>query len=238
MSNSYFQFKQFTIRQHDNVFKVGTDGVLLGAWCAQFDCQTVLDIGTGTGLIALMIAQQNPNAEITAIESNYGAFVQAQQNFSNSLWNNSVVAEHIAFQNYWPTALKKNDTIVCNPPFFSSSLLSPSHVKSSSKHDINLSLEELISGVVNLLSESGFFYVILPVIESEKCVDVALKQGIYLIEQVGVKSKPNKTVFRMLLRFSKIKMPLTESEIIIEAEKRHEYSQKFIEWVKPYYLNV
>ncbi|MBT6745203.1 MAG: methyltransferase, partial [Flavobacteriales bacterium] len=162
-----FKFKQFSIDQTNSPFKVGTDGVLAGALCPVNAPKNILDIGTGTGLIALMLAQRC-NAKIDAIEINQIAFNQAKHNFKNSPWVNKINVHHCALQNYNPG--KKYAVIISNPPYFQSSLKSDVESKNKARHTDSLTPTELVRISAGLLSSTGKLCLIYPVEQGEKTI--------------------------------------------------------------------
>ena len=147
MSNSYFQFKQFTVFHDRCAMKVGTDGVLLGAWTRTGQGCSILDIGTGTGLIALILAQRIPDARITAVELDREAALQAAENVRNSPWAARIEVVEADIRQYATRVSHPFDIIVSNPPFFNSSLHSPSEARTQARHTDSLSYAELFQGV-------------------------------------------------------------------------------------------
>ncbi|MFC2096527.1 tRNA1(Val) (adenine(37)-N6)-methyltransferase [Bacteroidota bacterium] len=235
MPNDYFKFKQFTISQDKCAMKVGTDGVLLGAWANWANAENVLDIGAGTGLIALMIAQRS-NAHIDAIEIDEEACKQAKENVKNSPWNNSINIINQSFQEFSESVNKKYDLIISNPPYFQDSLFAPDKKRTDARHNSNLKLEDLIQGSENLLNDNGIISIILPYLEGNMFILKASEMGLYCIRQTNVLPKPNREPKRLLLEFRKEKMPLVEQELIIELNKRHEYSEAYRNLTKDFYL--
>ncbi|PLX23788.1 MAG: tRNA (adenosine(37)-N6)-methyltransferase TrmM [Marinilabiliales bacterium] len=235
MPNDYFKFKQFTIYQDRCAMKVGTDGVLLGAWANCENAKTVLDIGTGTGLIALMIAQRS-KALIDAIEIDNEAVSQAQENVDKSVWVERINIINQSFQTFQGSVDSTYDLIVSNPPYFQNSLFAPDQKRTNARHNANLELEELIIGTKKLLNQDGNFTVILPYLEGNMFIVKAAELGLYCIRQTKVLPKPNREPKRLLLEFAHIKKPLVEQEIIIELNKRHEYSEAYKNLTKDFYL--
>jgi len=177
MANNYFSFKQFTIYQDKCAFKVGTDGVLLGACADLSEAKNILDIGTGTGLITLMLAQRS-EADIVAIEPDNDSFSQACSNVAGSKWNNRIKIENTSLQNYDPGALRF-DLIISNPPFFSDSLRNLDEGKADARHNDTLKNEELLAGVNRLLATGGRLQVIMPYIEGNIFIAEAQEYGLY-----------------------------------------------------------
>jgi len=235
MPNDYFKFKQFTIHQDKCAMKVGTDGVLLGAWTDCENATSVLDIGTGTALISLMIAQRS-TANIDAVEIDDEACRQATENIGKSPWKDRVEVFNQSFQDFTKSTEKKYDLIVSNPPYFQNSLFTPDKKRTNARHNSNLKLEDLIQGSVKLLSENGALSIILPYLEGNMFILKASEMGLYCIRQTNVLPKPNREPKRLLLEFMKTKKPLVEQEIIIELGKRHEYSDAYKNLTKIFYL--
>ncbi len=237
MANPYFSFKQFTVFQDKCAMKVGIDGVLLGAWTPVVSAKKVLDIGTGTGLIALMLAQRN-NAEITAIDIEPNAVLQASENVRNSPWIDSIQVLESSLQDFSDNTSEQYDLIVSNPPYFVNSLKASSENRSTARHTDSLTHEELILSSKKLLTKTGRICLILPVNEGFQCVEFAGKQNLYCTKNVRVFPKPDANVKRLLLEFSLMQSEQIESEIIIESELRHHYSPEFTELVKDFYLKL
>jgi len=235
MANDYFKFKQFTIYQDNCAMKVGTDGVLLGSWADCENAKSILDIGTGTGLIALMLAQRS-NSEIDAVEIDDLACMQAKENIAKTDWKDSIQIINTPFQNFSKSIDKKYDLIVSNPPYFQNSLFAPDKKRTDARHNSNLQLDELLSGALELLADNGALSVILPYLEGNFFILKASELGLYCTRQTNVLPRPNKEPKRLLLEFMKIKKPLVEQEIIIELNKRHEYSDAYKNLTKDFYL--
>lgn len=234
MAKNYFQFKQFTIYQDRCTFKVGTDGVLLGAYADISGVIRILDIGTGTGLIALMLAQRS-NAEITAIEPDPESFSQACENIAGSKWSERVNIIHTTLQDYQPDS-ERFDLIVSNPPFFIDSLRNPDQLKASARHDILLSNEDLLKGASRLMAESGRLQVIMPYVEGNILIAEAQAFGLYCINILKIKPLLTSEVRRMILTFTREKLKPHESFLTIEHGKRHEYTEEYRSLTKEYYL--
>lgn len=204
--------------------KVGTDGVLLGAWCTLDDAQRILDIGTGCGVIALMLAQRShPGAIIDAIELNREDASQAEENVRNSPWPGKVKVIHGRVQDYLPVG--SYDLIVCNPPYFSQSLLPPNTQRQTARHDLELSHHELIEAVHRLMSTSGAFHIILPVTEAEQFAQAAAGQ-LHLIRVTRFYSRRTKPQERTLMTFARMPQALEETELVLYAngsEKTSDY---------------
>src|SRR5665647_1869930 len=182
MSNTYFSFKQFTVFHHLCAMKVGIDGVLLGSWASVENPESVLDIGTGMGLIALMIAQRC-NAEIDAIDNDENAVIQAKENVSNSPWPGRIHVSGISLQDLAKNPFQLYDLIVSNPPFFINSTKTPDDNRTMARHTDSLSHEELIENATLLLKPTGRICIILPVNEGLHCIEFALDKGLFCTKQ-------------------------------------------------------
>ena len=215
--------------------KVGTDGVLLGAWANCENSKSILDIGTGTGLIALMLAQRS-NAIIDAVEIDESACLQAKENVEKTTWKDSIQILNLPFQEFCRSTNAKYDLIVSNPPYFQNSLFAPDKKRTDARHNSNLELEELLDGALELLTEDGALSLILPYLEGNFFILKASEKNLYCTRQTKVLPKPGRESKRLLLEFMKIKKPLVEQEIIIELNKRHEYSDAYKNLTKEFYL--
>lgn len=237
MPNTSFAFKQFTIQQNLCAMKVGTDAVLLGAWVMPQKANRILDIGTGTGVIALMLAQKS-EAEIVAIDIDENAVIQAKQNSIDSKFTNLIIVELTSVQDYALHAQQLFDLIVTNPPFFEQSFKSADEQRSQARHADVLPFSELIESVKLLLSKTGKFCVILPRVEAEKFTLLAEKQGLKLTKLLRVKSRADKPeAKRHLMQFEFVATEFSESTLVIEEELRHQYTEDYKELTKDYYLN-
>jgi len=227
-----FQFKQFFIEQDKCAMKVGTDGVLLGAW-AKIQDGSVLDIGSGTGLMALMAAQRNPNVVVDTIDVEENAFIQSTINIDNSKWKDRVFAHHVALQDYVPD--KKYDTIISNPPFFNNTYQPEEQKRNIARQNSLLPFEQLAFHVDRLLKPDGIFSVVLP-IEAEHFVELAKKYSLYLNKKMNVFPNPKKACKRVLLEFLRKEDKVVEENLIIETDKRHVYSAEYELLTKDFYL--
>jgi tRNA1Val (adenine37-N6)-methyltransferase len=235
--NSHFQFKQFTVQQGNAAMKVGTDGVLLGVWANTEKINSVLDIGTGTGLIALMMAQRS-KATITAIEIEENAFRDAFSNIQNSLWSERIKVVHSSFQEYLKNNSQLFDCIVCNPPYFTNSIKSKKESRTIARHNDELPFEALIEGVSRIINKEGHFSVVLPTGAESDFRYLAANFRLFPSRITRVKPKPSKPVSRVLIEFRFEATLKAEDELTIETETHHEYLPGFIELVKDFYLKL
>ena len=236
MSNPYFKFKQFTVWHDKCAMKVGTDGVLLGAWASVKDANRLLDIGTGTGLVALMLAQRSlPDARITALEIDKDACEQAKENVLRSPWSNRITVWQGDFREIHFE--EKFDVIVSNPPYFVNSLVCPDSQRTMARHTHTLTYEELLKGVSLLLATDGTFTMIMPYEAVDFAKDTGMKYGMYPIRQLNVLTKPGGTPKRALIAFSFHQSPLQTESLLTELS-RHQYSDEYISLTKEYYLHM
>jgi tRNA1Val (adenine37-N6)-methyltransferase len=231
--NNYFKFKQFTVVQEYSAMKVGIDGVLLGAWAGIQEAKTILDVGTGTGLIALMMAQRS-DAKITAIEIDKSACREALMNVHNSPWTDQIEVIHTTFQEFERSANQRFDCIVSNPPYFENSSRPDDLHRRNARHNDELPFTDLIKGSISLLQANGYLSVILPVVISEKFVKTAGNLGLYLNRTTWIKHKPEKPYHRRLLEFSRNKTSPDESILVIENNR--EYTDDYKNLTREFYL--
>lgn len=218
--------------------KVGTDGVLLGAWTTVPDAKLIVDVGTGSGLIALMLAQRNPNAKILGIDINANACVQAKENFDASPFSDRLSVKHISFEEWVNESDDKIDLIVTNPPFFKKSLQSPNKARTLARHNDTLPLESLLIGSKRKLSDNGLLSIILPYDQKDTALKIAENNGLSISRTTRVLPTPNSVPKRVLLEFSmRNAIQLIENQLIIE-ESRHVYSSDFVSLVKDFYLKM
>lgn len=236
--NKPFKFKQFTIHQDRCAMKIGTDGVLLGAWTSlENSPNLILDIGTGTGLIALMLAQRSDTETIDAIEINEEAFEQCVGNFEESPWGDRLYCYHSGLDEFVDEIEDKYDLIVSNPPFYSEEVSSGNSSRDIARQNQSLPFNELIDGVYQLLAPTGVFSTIIPFKEENQFIGLAVKIGLHPNRITRVKGNPKSEIKRSLLEFSYHKKEVKEDELIIETE-RHQYTKKYIELTKSFYLKM
>jgi tRNA1Val (adenine37-N6)-methyltransferase len=235
MANSFFNFKQFTIYQDRCAFKVGTDGVMLGACADVTGRKNILDIGTGTGLVALMLAQRC-DAEIFAIEPDRDSFVQASENVKLSKWNNRIKIDNCTLQEYLPGKIKF-DLIVTNPPYFIDSLKNPDPAKSIARHNVSLTHSAVLEGTDRLLEEEGLLQLILPYDEGNIFIAEAQGYGFYCSNILKIRPTPSSEIRRLILGFSRKKLKPGEKFLTIETGKRHDFTGDYVSLMQDFYLD-
>ena len=233
MSNPYFRFKQFTVYHDLCAMKVGVDGVLLGAWADCRNIQFAMDVGTGSGLIALMLAQRS-HALIHAIDIDENACKQAEINFSNSPFHSRLSIESVAFQNF--SSSVRYDLIVSNPPYFAQSLKSPDANRSLARHDEYLPLDVLIEKSASLLNPQGKAAFILPFDRWEKAQASALENRLFLCRKTLVSSLQDLPPKRVLLEYSLTNQGATEENSFYIGNEKQNYSKEYRALTEEFYL--
>ncbi|MGQ1888935.1 tRNA1(Val) (adenine(37)-N6)-methyltransferase [Thermophagus sp. OGC60D27] len=235
-----FRFKQFSIRQDKAIMKVGTDGVLTGVWTPIPDhTKSMLDVGAGTGLIALILAQRCCEAQIDAVELDDPSCDDMEANFEASPWANRLSVYRSSFQTFCDTVGKQYDLIVCNPPFFSGGMKNPSARKALARHNHALSHVDLIEGIKKSLRQTGVFSLILPVLDYENFRLEAARRGLYEYRLLKIRPTPSKSVKRVISVWG-LQLPrvaLQAEELVIELS-RHHYSEEFRTLTRDFYLNI
>lgn len=228
-----FRFKQFTVHQQRSAMKVGTDGVLVGAWATvRATDRAVLDIGTGTGLLALMLAQRNPEAQVVAVEIDAESAAQARENVAGSLWRDRIRVEECAVQEF--SAEQKFDLIVSNPPYFVDSLKCPDGSRNMARHTDTLSFAELMQAAERLLAPEGRFAVIVP---SEAALTVIAAGNLHLVRRCDVRTKPSGTPKRVMLEFSpRFEGAAQREELTIGDGTNGGYSPEYVALTRDFYL--
>lgn len=237
-SSNIFRFKQFEVEQEGCAMKIGTDGVLLGAWADCENAKDILDIGTGTGLIAIMMAQRVSDAIIDAVEIDDSACQTAQQNMSNSPFASRLNCIKDSIQDFAKVSHKEYDLIICNPPFFTGGTLSDQENRNNVRHTVKLPNGELLSSVRRLLKKEGKFCAILPLIEGLRFKEQAHNYNLHCSKVTEVKPKHDKSVERLLLQFEKTEKEEISNQLVIQFEKRNDYTEEYIELTKEFYLKM
>ena len=231
---STFKFKQFQVTQNKAAAKVGTDAVLLGAWTPiNNNTEKILDIGTGTGVISLMLAQRTQNSHISAVEIDLDAFEEAKFNFEASPWTNRLKClksdiKTLFFSSYF-------DLIVSNPPFYTEKTFAPNNKRNLARNVSSLEFSDLIEKVDSLLSHDGIFSLIIPFKEELHICELAAKHNLFPKRITRVRGNKNAPIKRSLIAFGREQKKSTPEELIIEVE-RHIYTQEYKELTKDFYL--
>ena len=237
MPNDTFDFKKFSIKQDKCAMKVGTDAVLLGAWIIPNGSKNILDIGTGTGVISLMLAQKS-SANILAVEIDKQSTEQAKLNVSQSNYFSQIQVENVSIQDLAQKSEKKFDLIVTNPPYFIDSYKSIESNRTIARHSDLLPFEELIDSVIKLLDVKGKFCLILPKNEAGIFRKMAEIKGLYLSKLLRIRTKPDKeSEKRHLMQFEFKETEFSESTLVLEENESRNYTQAYKEFTKDYYLN-
>ncbi len=238
MPNDYFNFKQFTVQQGETAMKVCTDACLFGAWLAamlqlEAFARTILDVGAGTGLLSLMLAQKT-SASIDAIEIEPAAAQQASENFLRSPWAHRLKVLHGDYKNI--QLLKKYDVVIANPPFYEHDLKSNTKNKNIALHSSHLSLNELLATTASVLTTSGKFALLLPYHRTQECIKLAAIVRLFPQQIVKVQQTPLHSAFRAMILFSGAQAEPIHSNIILKADGH--YTFEFTVLLKDYYLHL
>jgi tRNA1Val (adenine37-N6)-methyltransferase len=233
-NKTVFYFQQFAVQHTHSSMKVGTDGVLLGAWTNVADAHRVLDIGTGTGLLALMLAQRTQGSVlIDAVEIQEPACRDAEVNFEQSQWRQRITLHHRAIQAHHPEQLY--DLIISNPPYFQNSLKSPDENRNVSRHTDTLTFQELINHSQRLLTSAGRLSLILPATEAAAFTELGSQHGLHLLRRCVFRTLPDKPESRWLMEFSRNPGPLEETSLLLYAEPGV-YAPAYVQLTRDFYL--
>lgn len=237
-----FRFKQFSVAHDRCAMKIGTDGVLLGAWASlDHDPKSILDVGAGSGIISLQLAQRALAETIDAVEIEPNAYEQCVENFENSLWNDRLFCYHASFSDFVKEIDTPYDLIVSNPPFYNPT--STSHNKpitdsrEKARQNVALPFYELIAGAVKLMSPKGQFALIIPKENEAAILRHAKQHRLYLQNHTDVKGTDNTPVKRSLLQFG-FQKTTTKSNVLVIEKSRHNYTDDYINLVKDFYLKM
>ncbi len=237
MNRNDFAFKQFVVSAGKAGMPVSTDGVMLGAWADIEDAKTILDIGTGTGLLALMCAQRNPKAQITALDLDVTAIETAKNNVENSHWKARIEVKQANILSYRPAL--RFDRIICNPPYFNHGLIAENSNRAMARHSHSLPHDALIQHCKSLLSPSGKASFILPLVEGEAFIELAENNAWFVSRLCRVKATENKDCKRMLFELMLEATSTEETELVIhDKTQRHGYSQAFVHLCQAFYLKM
>ncbi len=218
--------------------KVGTDGVLLGAWVEVGQAQRILDVGTGTGVIAVMLAQRNALAYIHGLDIDKEAYQQAAENMARSPWHQRLKAIHQSVQDYARQSKLTYDLVVSNPPFFTGGVLSDSPQRSQVRHTVKLPHGDLLHAARRLLAPQGVFAVVLPLLEGLRFVELARDYRLYCERMTEVRTKPGKPVSRLLLQFTPfIPDAVRKDELVLQQENNQARTPEYQALTEAFYLD-
>jgi tRNA1Val (adenine37-N6)-methyltransferase len=236
---SKFQFKQFSVEQDRCAMKIGTDGVLLGAWAPiENNPFRILDIGSGTGIIALILAQRSNAEQIDALEIDEEAYEQSVNNFESSPWDQRLFCFHAGLDEFVEEPEDEYDLIVSNPPFYSEDYKTESNQRDMARFQDAMPFEDLVEAAALLLSENGIFSVIIPFKEEAAFLSLAKEYDLFPLKITRVKGTPTTEIKRSLLAFSRNEnLDLIIDELIIETA-RHLYTKEYTELTKEFYLKM
>ena len=215
MKSKTFNFKQFAVEQDKCAMKVNTDGVLLGAWATSTGAINILDIGTGTGVIALMMAQQNEHAIIDAIDIDKDAYLQAKRNFETSNWAERLNAYNISLQNFVPD--KKYDLLISNPPYFINDFKTANKQKNIARHSTELTYQDILNHSNRLLNENGSLYLVIPFFNLLLLQTIAIKFNLFISKVLEVTAQNGKKPYIVLIKLERTENPIKKSELIIQT---------------------
>ncbi len=233
-----FKFKQFIVNQNHCAMKIGTDGVLLGAWTSvENNPFSVLDIGAGTGILSLILAQRSDAQQIEAMEIDENAYEQCSENFENSPWNDRLFCYHASLLEFVEEVEDKFDLIICNPPFYSEDYKTDSKARDLARFNDAMPFEHLIYAVANLLTKNGLFSVVIPSKEESRFIELASTANLFTKRILHVKGNPNSDIKRSLIEFTFTQQNTKISELVIETA-RHKYTEDYINLTKDFYLKM
>jgi tRNA1Val (adenine37-N6)-methyltransferase len=234
-----FQFKQFSVQQDKCAMKIGTDGVLLGAWCPiDNNPNSILDIGAGTGILSLMLAQRTNAEQIDALEIDENAFEQATDNFENSPWSDKLFCFHAGLDEFVEDPEDEYDIIISNPPFFSEDVKTNNESRDLARFQEAMPFEDLVEAADLLLSENGIFAVIIPYKEEERFIDLCAEMELFPIKVTRVKGSHTTPIVRSLLAFKRYELSVLEADELVIEINRHEYTDDYINLTKDFYLKM
>ncbi len=234
-----FKFKQFAVNQDRCAMKIGTDAVLLGAWCPiDNNPKSILDVGAGTGILALMLAQRTNADQIDALEIDEEAYEQCVENFENSPWADKLFCYHAALDEFVDDPEDEYDLIISNPPFYSEDFKTADEQRDLARFQDAMPFEDLIEAADLLLSENGTFAVVIPYKEEERFIDLCAEYELYAVKATRVKGSHKTPIVRSLLAFRRYELSvLTADELVIEIN-RHEYTDDYINLTQDFYLKM
>jgi tRNA1Val (adenine37-N6)-methyltransferase len=237
-TKAIFQFKQFSVQQQQCAMKVNTDGILLGAWAEGSQTERILDVGTGSGVIALMLAQRLAAAHIDAVEIEVAAAEEARANAAAAPWPDRVVVHTASIQEYARNTAQRYDLIVSNPPFFTGGVHNAEADRTAARHTIKLSHGDLLRAVQLLLKPGGRFAVILPLLEGLRFAEMAQQYKLFPRRQLEVRPRDDKPVNRLLIEFGTQKGAVASEELILFSDEEGTRTKAYAALVADFYLKV
>ena len=237
MGNPYFQFKQFRIGQEASAMKVTTDACIQGAWTPiSAGAATALDIGAGTGLLALMLAQRNATISIDAIEAEPTAWLEARNNIAQSPWYERINMLEGDVRKF--SFARRYDLVICNPPFFMKSLLGPDDKKNAARHTLSLSFEELLEAIGGCLAEDGYASVLLPTTEYLQWQALMRTSGWHEVGKLHIIHRADGAAKRIVGLWSRVSQQIAPEQTLLIREDEKNYSADFKELLGPFYLDL
>lgn len=234
-----FTFKQFSVQQDQCAMKIGTDGVLLGAWCPiDNNPFSILDIGAGTGILSLMLAQRSNAEQIDAIEIDENAYEQCVENFEASPWSDRLFCFHAGLDEFIEDPEDEYDIIISNPPFYSEDFKTDNSQRDLARFQDALPFEDLVEAADLLLSENGIFAVIIPFKEEERFIDLCAEVELFPVKITRVKGSHNTPIVRSLVAFKRYELSVLDSDELVIEINRHEYTEDYINLTKDFYLKM
>jgi tRNA1Val (adenine37-N6)-methyltransferase len=236
MPENIFRFKQFSINQENCAMRINTDSIILGAWTNFNEAKKILDIGTGTGILALMAAQNNNTALIEAIEIEENAYHQAKQNVKNSLWKNRISVIHNDINIFSTRCKCQYDLIITNPPYFTNALTNHKKEKTIARHTTKLNYQDIIKTTNKLLDTNGTLNIILPAENAEEFIYLSVLSKLYVIRKLHIRSFSNQNPIRICLSLSHQSNNQTLTEIITIYNQDKSYTKEYIALTEAFYL--
>jgi tRNA1Val (adenine37-N6)-methyltransferase len=236
---SKFDFKQFSVKQEKSAMKIGTDAVLLGAWCPiDNNPFSVLDIGAGTGILSLMLAQRTNAEQIDAIEIEEAAYEECVGNFESSPWNDRLFCYHAGLDEFVDDPEDEYDLIISNPPFYSEDFKTQNLTRDQARFQDAMPFEELVEAADLLLSDNGIFAVVIPYKEEAHFIELCANVELFPVKVTRVKGSHTTPIVRSLLAFKRYELSVLEADELVVEINRHEYTDEYINLTKDFYLKM
>ena len=234
-----FRFKQFQVEDSRSAMKIGTDAVLLGAWCpVDATTKTILDIGAGTGILSLMLAQRSLAMQIDAIEIEEAAYEECVENFENSIWRDRLYCYHAGLDEFMDEPETDYDLIVCNPPFFEENVKTDNPARNLARFQDAMPFEDLVDAADLLLSEKGTLAVVIPFEQEARFLELGAAVELYPVQVTRVRGSHSTPIVRSLLALQRYEIPVVTATTITIEINRHEYTDEYIGLTKDFYLKM